>query len=75
MPFTAVDESQFEFTDDGLRHKPTGAFFAVHPGQTTPHSVSWSRAADVLEDGRYYDRAEIQMIAEILLARRDAADS
>jgi hypothetical protein len=70
MPYTAVEESQFEFTDDGIRHRPTGAFFAIDPGQIMPKSVNWSRAGDVLENGDDYDRAEIQMIAEILLERR-----
>jgi hypothetical protein len=75
MPYTGVEELQFEFTDDGIRHMPTGALFVVQPGETTAQSVDWANAGRILENGHYYDLAEIQMIAEILLARRGAASS
>jgi hypothetical protein len=71
MPYTGVEESQFEFTEAGVRHKPTGAFFAVDPGQAVPKRVDWARAGEVLENGDYFDRAEIKLIAEILLAQDD----
>jgi hypothetical protein len=70
MPYAPVDDSQFEFDPHGLRHIPTGAFFSVDPGQVSPKSVNWSRAGDVLDNGEEYDKAEIKMIAEIILAKR-----
>jgi hypothetical protein len=70
MPYAPVDDSQFELDPHGLMHIPTGAFFSVDPGEVTPKSVNWSRAGDVLDNGDDYDKAEIKMIAEIILAKR-----
>jgi hypothetical protein len=75
MPYTSVDETQFQFVGDGFRHKPTGAFFAFDPGQTWPKRVDWANAGRVLEDGHYFDLAEIQLIAEVLIAQHNAAIS
>jgi hypothetical protein len=70
MSYTPVEKADLEFEPNGIRHKPTGAFFSVDPGQIYPKSVNWGRAGDLLENSDDYDRNEIQKVAMELLRKR-----
>jgi hypothetical protein len=62
MPYTKVTPDQFEWDENALRHKPTGARFSWYPSGA-PSSVNWGRAGDVLLTGEDFDRDEIRAAA------------
>jgi hypothetical protein len=68
MPYTRVTEDQFEITDQGIKHVPTGCEFTCHPG--SPHSGSRREGyrGSKLPDGRDYDIDELDRIMERLWA-------
>lgn len=72
MPYTEVDDDQFEWSGSTVIHKPTGAAFTwSYPNsQSTDLSVNWKFAGDVLPNGDDYDRNEILHAAVALLEEK-----
>ena len=68
MPYTPVTEDQFEITDEGIKHVPTGCEFTCHPG--IPHSGSRREGycGSKLPDGRDVDIDELDKTMERLWA-------
>jgi hypothetical protein len=75
MPFSKVEESQFEWQGDRVVHTPTGATFSwSYPNsQSEQVTVNWKNAGDVLDDGRDFDRDEVMKGAMQMLAQKRKA--
>jgi hypothetical protein len=48
---TRVTPDQFEISDTGIQHKPTGAEFTPHPGSPTSGNMRLGRLGDKLPSG------------------------
>jgi hypothetical protein len=70
MPYTKVDQSQFELLPHAVIHRPTGARFDAYQNIPEPHIVNWGHAGGVLPNGDDYDRDDIQHYAVKLLRQR-----
>ena len=61
MPYTELDDSQFEWNGMTVVHRPTGAQFAwSYPNsKSTDIVANWKSAGDVQSNGDDYERDEI----------------
>jgi len=68
-------DGEFELSDEGILHVPSGAMFWAFPECDEPHDVDWGRAKDVDEEGApLFDERWINDTArELLKLRNDAA--
>lgn len=75
MPYSKVEDEQFEWDGKVLRHKPTGArFWWKYPNsESDAVGLNWSKAGDVLDDGRDFDRDEIMRVAMKFLGEKRKA--
>jgi hypothetical protein len=55
MSFTPVTEDQFELTDQGIKHSPTGCEFTCYPGSPLSGSRKEGYRGSKLPDGRDFD--------------------
>jgi len=70
-----VEPNDFELSDDGVFHVPTGAMFWADPVSTKPWSITWGTAGEPEdgEEGEYepkYDRSEVEAAAFDVLRKR-----
>ena len=63
MGYTPATEEEFEIEKDGVRHKPTGAWFTAYPGMAL-HKVTRNMLGSVLPDGREYRENDVTEVAQ-----------
>ncbi|MGB7915367.1 MAG: hypothetical protein WCF79_08770 [Rhodomicrobium sp.] len=64
-------DGEFELSDEGVFHLPSGAMFWALPECDEPHDVDWGKAKDVNEDGApLFDEDWIKDTARALLKLR-----
>lgn len=68
MPHTLVREDQFEFTDQGIKHVPTGCEFTCHAGSPQSGLRREGHRGSKLPDGRDFDINELDTTMERLWA-------
>jgi len=69
--WTDVREGEFEVSDDGVYHAPSGAMFWAWPESAEPYQIDWGKAQDTEEDGApLFDEGWIHRIAVELLRKR-----
>ncbi len=69
MPFTPVTEDQFEISDKGIKHVPTGCEWTCHPGSPFSGSRREGYRGNKLPDGRDFDIGELDEIMQRLWAK------
>jgi hypothetical protein len=57
---TPVKEDQFEISDKGIKHTPTGYEFIPHPGQPFSGNVHLGHHGSKLPSGEDYDPSEVK---------------
>lgn len=72
MQYAAVVSDQFEWIDEWIVHKPTGARFkwAYPKSQSNDILANWGSAGDVLPNGDDYEKDEIARMAQVLLEKQ-----
>lgn len=68
MPFTPVVENQFEVTDKGIKHLPTGCEWTCHPSSPFSGFRREGYRGSVLPDGRDFDTDELDTMMQRLWA-------
>jgi hypothetical protein len=63
MAITRVAKEQFTITANELKHRPTGATFAIRDGEKDFAWIHWGLAGAALPNGEEYDRDEIGRMA------------
>jgi hypothetical protein len=66
---TKVTADQFEITDVGIKHKPTGAELTPHPGSPTSGNLRLGRLGDKLPSGEDYRPEEVKDMMNRLWAQ------
>lgn len=61
-----VTREQFEVSDEGITHKPTGYSFTPYPGDPNSGTVNKGRLGDKLETGEDYRPQEVEEMARRL---------
>ena len=77
MP-TPVTRSQFEITDQGITHKPTGYKFTPYPGQPASGTLNKGQLGNRLSSGEDYRPDDVEEMAKLLWAehvRTESSDS
>ena len=64
---------EFEITDQGITHKPTGYAIIAQTGEPTFATEKKGRLGSLLKDGRDYRPREVRKLARELWHRRVAA--
>jgi hypothetical protein len=67
-----VTEDQFEISDGGIKHVPTGAHFVPHPGAPYSGNMQLSNLGNRLKDGRDFKPNEVRGMMERLWAQHVA---
>ena len=71
MKMTDVTASEFELSEDGVFHVPSGAMFWCFPESADPYKIDWAKAQDTDdENGPLFDSGWIESIARDLLRER-----
>ncbi len=72
MPQKTVYSDDFEWHDDRLTHKPTGACFrwAYPNSESSSLHINYGSAGDLLSDGTCYDREDVLFVARRLLEEK-----
>jgi hypothetical protein len=68
MAGTTVGPEQFEISDKGITHKPTGYSFTPHPGNPASGNARIGHLGDKLESGEDYRPSEVEAMAKQLWA-------
>lgn len=69
--WTDVREGEFEVSDDGVFHVPSGAMFWAFPESAEPYRIDWGKAQDCDEEGQpLFDEGYINFVARELLKNR-----
>ena len=61
-----VRREQFEISDKGIRHKPTGYSFTPYPGDPTSGTVNEAMLGSVLPNGEHYRPDDVEEMARRL---------
>jgi hypothetical protein len=61
-----VTREQFDISDEGVTHKPTGYSFTPYPGDPTSGTVNKGRLGDKLKSGEDYRPHEVEEMARRL---------
>lgn len=68
---TNVREGEFEVSDDGVYHVPSGTMFWAFPESREPHRIDWGKGDDCDEEGQpLFDQGYIDYVARELLKAR-----
>ena len=59
MPLTPVTEDQFEITDQGIKHVPTGCAWTCYPGSPFSGSRREGYRGSKLPDGRDFSTEDL----------------
>ena len=54
MKMTDVTASEFELSEDGVFHVPSGAMFWCFPECADPHRIDWGKGQDADEETAPY---------------------
>jgi hypothetical protein len=73
MPEKRPTLQEFEFQPNVLVHRPTGAMWTMRPGTTEIRSFKPSKLGMEFEDGSFYEEAEVQRLAMILIRKPPAS--
>jgi hypothetical protein len=68
MTSTSVEREQYEITDRGITHTPTGYSFTPYPGNPTSGTVKMGRLGEKLSSGEGYRPHEVEDMAKRLWA-------
>jgi hypothetical protein len=63
---TPVEEGQFEITDKGIKHKPTGYAFTPYPGQPFSGNTRMGHHGSKLPNDEDYDPGEVEAMMKRL---------
>jgi hypothetical protein len=63
---TIVRPEQFEITNEGITHKPTGYRFTAYPGQPLSGNLNEGQLGNVLPSGEDYRPHEVKEMARQL---------
>lgn len=69
MPFTPVTENQFEISDQGIKHLPTGCEWTPHPGSPFSGSRREGYRGSKLPDGRDFAIDDLDRMMQRLWAQ------
>lgn len=69
---TRVTPDQFEITDKGITHKPTGCTFTPHPGQPLSGNMRLGQLGNKLPSGEDYRPHEVKAMMNELWAEHCA---
>jgi hypothetical protein len=64
--YTPVTEDQFEITDDGIKHVPTGCEFVPYPGQPLSGNKHIGYLGTKLPTGEDYDPNAVEQMMRSL---------
>jgi len=64
MSSTPVERDQFEISDNGITHKPTGASFSPYPGDPRAGNLNLGRLGEKLATGEDYRPNEVRRMME-----------
>lgn len=73
MTSTPVDPDQFEITDKGITHKPTGCTFTPHPGQPMSGNMLMGQLGNKLPSGEDYRPEDVKVMMQQLWQKHCAA--
>jgi len=68
MPFTPITEDQFEITDQGIKHVPTGCEWVCHPSRPFSGLRREGYRGSRLPDGRDFDIGDLDEMMQRLWA-------
>lgn len=68
MSFTPVTEDQFEVSDQGIKHVPTGCEFTCYPGNPFSGVRREGYRGSMLPDGRDFDIHELDEMMQRIWA-------
>ena len=68
MASAPVERQQFELSDHGITHTPTGYTFTAYPGDPSSGTVNRGRLGDTLQSGEDYRPYEVEAMARELWA-------
>ena len=66
--YTPITEDQFEVTDQGIKHVPTGCEYTGHPGSPFSGTRREGFRGSKLPDGRDFDPTKLDEMMERLWA-------
>jgi hypothetical protein len=72
---TRVMPDQFEITNLGITHKPTGCTFTPHPGQPLSGNMRLGQLGNKLASGEDYRPEEVKAIMRELWAKHCAGEN
>ncbi len=61
-----VTRDQFEVSDEGITHGPTGYNFKPYPRSPTNGTVNWGQLGNELPTGEYYRPDDVEEVARRL---------
>jgi hypothetical protein len=73
MTSTPVTADQFQITDEGITHKPTGFAFTHHPGSPLSGTARLGQLGNKLASGEDYRPDQVKAMANDLWAKHCAA--
>lgn len=73
MASTSVKPDQFEITDKGITHKPTGCTFTPYPGQPMSGNMRMGQLGNKLSSGEDYRPEEVKAMMQSLWEKHWAA--
>ena len=75
MTTTPVKPEQFEITEEGITHKPTGCTFTSHPGNPLSGSMRHGQFGNKLQSGEDYRPEEVTTMMQQLWVKHCATKS
>jgi hypothetical protein len=75
MPYASVTEDQFEISNEGIKHIPTGCEFTAHPGSPFSGTRREGYRGSKLPDGRDFHIDELDKMMTRLWAEHVAKSS
>jgi hypothetical protein len=74
MASTPVRPDQFEITDEGITHKPTGCTFTPHPGQPMSGNMRMGQLGNKLPSGEDYRPEDVKAMMQQLWEKHCATN-